>query len=56
MAGSSEEVEELARLKEVVSSLYGLITVPHGYSERQREEIIKRAGEVLRGQPHTTDR
>ena len=43
-------------LREVVASLYGLATVPHGYSERQRDEIIKRAGEVLRGQSHAADR
>ena len=56
MAGTSGEAEELAKLREVVSSLYGLVTVPHGYSDRQREEIIKRAGEVLRGQAHVADR
>ena len=56
MAGTSKETEELARLREIVASLYGLATVPHGYSERQREEIIKRAGEVLRGQAHVANR
>ena len=56
MAGTSGEAEEVARMREVVASLYGLVTVPHGYSERQREEIIKRAGEVLRGQAHVADR
>ena len=47
---------EIDLLREVVSSLYGLVTVPHGYSDRQREEIIKRAGEVLREQAQATDR
>jgi len=56
MAGNSKDSEEATRLKEIVASLYGLITVPHGYSDRQREEIIKRAGEVLRGQAHVADR
>ncbi len=56
MAGTPKESEELARLREIVSSLYGLVTVPHGYSDRQREDVIKRAGEVLRGQTHVADR
>lgn len=54
MAGP-EGQGEIDLLREVVSSLYGLVTVPHGYSDRQREEIIKRAGEVMRGNAKAAD-